>query len=158
MTNAVVHLRRRLSSASSGDKVHFQLVDMAPHCEAASLSLKASGCYTKSSHNSMYCTKCTFNCEAAFPFLKASGRKEASLGWDKLRVLVSPPLKSLFKGPPPSLLGIPLRGWEWGTPMNKLHTATSQKKSRSTDIWGSQTNRQTVAVERRFSLSAHHMC
>ena len=33
---------------------------------------------------------------------------------------MSPPLKSLFKGPPPSLLGIPLRGWEWGTPMNKL--------------------------------------
>ena len=100
MTNAVVHLRRRLASACSGDKVHFQLVDMAPHSEAASLSLKASGCYTKSSHivthNTTPCiaqmTKCTFNCEAAFPFLKASGRKEASLGWDKLRVLVLTPL------------------------------------------------------------------
>ena len=34
--------------------------------------------------------------------------------WDGInyRVLVSPPLKRLFKGPPPSLLGIPLRGWE----------------------------------------------
>ena len=38
MTNAVVHLRRRLSSACSGDKVHFQLVDMAPHSEAARVS------------------------------------------------------------------------------------------------------------------------
>ena len=35
-------------------------------------------------------------------------------GWDGIdkRLLVSPPLKRLFKGPPPSLLGIPLRGWE----------------------------------------------
>ena len=29
------------------------------------------------------------------------------MGWDRLLVLVSPPLKSLLKGPPPSLQGIP---------------------------------------------------
>ena len=43
--------------------------------------------------------------------------------WDGIncRVLVSPPLKRLFKGPPPSLLGIPLR-WSGGvTPINNLH-------------------------------------
>ena len=33
--------------------------------------------------------------------------QKAGMGWDSLVVLVSPPLKSLLKGPPPSFQGIP---------------------------------------------------
>ena len=34
------------------------------------------------------------------------------MGWDILWVLVSPPLKRLFKGPPPSFPGFHLLGWQ----------------------------------------------
>ena len=82
---------------------------------------------------------------------------EIGMGWDKLWVLVSPPLKRLFKGPPPSFPGFHLLGWqgysqEKSPPRSRVYRQIHTDRSDPTILLCSDFEKEDAWIHRRRNL------